>query len=100
VRLLDIGFLLVLGAAVAQTAQITGVLLVFTLLVLPPATAQQLTTRPGRAVLLSILIAVVTVWLALGVAFYSPYPLGFWLSTIAFAGYVVTAGGSALARAR
>ena len=98
VRLLDVGFLLVLGAAVAETAQITGVLLVFTLLVLPPATAQQLSTKPGRALLLSVVFALVTVWLALGIAFYSPYPIGFWLSTTAFAGYVLAAGGVAVRR--
>ena len=94
VRGLDLVFLLGLGVAVAQTAQITGVLLVFTLLVLPAATAQQLTTRPARMLLLSIVFALVTVWTALGVAFYSPYPLGFWLSTIAFAGYILAVSAS------
>ena len=47
VRLLDVAFLLVLGLAVAATAQITGVLLVFALLVAPAAAAQQLTARIG-----------------------------------------------------
>jgi zinc/manganese transport system permease protein len=91
VRLLDVGYLLLLGATVAEVAQITGVLLVFTLLVLPAATAQQMTTRPGRALVLSVVIGVLTVWVALGVAFYSPYPIGFWLSSIAFAGYLAAA---------
>lgn len=95
VRLLDVGFLLLLAACVAETSQITGVLLVFTLLVLPPATAQQLTSRPARGLLLSLLIALITTWLALGIAFYSPYPLGFWLSTLAFAEYVAAVGGTA-----
>jgi zinc/manganese transport system permease protein len=40
VRALDVGFLLVLGLAVAATSQITGALLVFALLVAPPATAR------------------------------------------------------------
>ena len=47
VRALDIGFLLILGLAVAATSQITGALLVFALLVAPPAAAQALTPRPG-----------------------------------------------------
>ena len=42
VRLLDAGFLLILGIAVAATSQITGALLVFALLVAPPA------SRPAR----------------------------------------------------
>ena len=93
VRLLDVGFLLLLAVAVAETAQITGVLLVFTLLVLPPATAQLLTSRPGRGLTLSVGLALVITWVALAVSFYSPYPFGFWLSSIAFAGYVVTVIG-------
>jgi zinc/manganese transport system permease protein len=96
VRLLDVGFLLLLAAAVAETAQITGVLLVFTLLVLPPATAQRLTPRPARGVVLSVALAVATTWVALGIAFYSPYPIGFWLSSVAFALYLLAAGGRAV----
>src|SRR5436189_175298 len=46
VRLLGVGFLVLLGVAVAETSQITGSLLVFALLVLPPATAQVITGRP------------------------------------------------------
>lgn len=99
VRVLDVGFLLLLAAAVAETAQITGVLLVFTLLVLPPATAQRLTARPVRGLLLSMLLAVSATWIALGIAFYSPYPIGFWLSTVAFAGYLLATGGHAVAGA-
>jgi len=99
VRLLDVIYLLLLGAAVAETAQITGVLLVFTLLVLPPATAQRLTARPARGILLAAVLAVVSTWVALGVAFYSPYPFGFWLSTITFAEYVAVVAGAAVVRA-
>src|SRR6266516_4827764 len=41
-RVLDTVFLLLLGAAAAEVSQVTGALLVFALLVLPPATAQLL----------------------------------------------------------
>jgi zinc/manganese transport system permease protein len=41
----------------------------------------------------------VTVWVALFIAYYSPYPIGFWLTTIAFGLYAVTAvSGVALRR--
>ena len=49
VRVLSIGFLVVLAAAAAAASQITGALLVFALLVIPPATAQTLTVRPGAS---------------------------------------------------
>jgi zinc/manganese transport system permease protein len=89
--LLDVAFLLLLGATAAEVGQITGALLVFALLVLPPATAQLITARPVRGIALSILLALATVWVALFVAYYSPYPLGFWLTSIAFAAYLLTA---------
>jgi zinc/manganese transport system permease protein len=86
---LDVGFLLLLGLAVAATAQITGALLVFALLVTPPATAQQLTTRPVRGLVLSVLIALGVTWLGLGVAYFSPYPVGFWVTSFSFGLYVL-----------
>ena len=45
VRALSAIFLVVLAVAVAEISQITGALLVFALLVMPPAAAQQLTSR-------------------------------------------------------
>ncbi len=91
VRVLDVSFLLVLGATAAEASQITGALLVFALLLLPPATAQLVTARPAPSLALSIAIGLVTVWSALFVAVYSTYPIGFWLTTIAFGLYVVVA---------
>jgi zinc/manganese transport system permease protein len=96
-RAVGTAFLLLLGATAAEVSQITGALLVFALLVLPPATAQLVTPRPVRGILLSVGLAVLTVWVALFVAYYSPYPIGFWLTTIAFGSYVST---TALARLR
>ena len=88
VALLDTGFLLVLAAAVAATSQITGALLVFALLVAPAAAAQQLTMRPGAGLLLSVAFALAIVWLGLGIAYFSIYPVGFYVTSIAFAVYL------------
>jgi zinc/manganese transport system permease protein len=93
-RALGVAFLLLLGATAAEVSQITGSLLVFALLVLPPATAQLLTNRPATSLLLSVVLGLVTTWVALFVAYYSPYPLGFWLTTIGFGGYVLTSFAS------
>jgi zinc/manganese transport system permease protein len=90
VRLLGAVFLVLLGVTTAAVSQITGSLLVFALMILPPATARLLTAAPGRGLLLSVGLALVTVWVALFVAYYSPYPIGFWLTSIAFALYVLT----------
>lgn len=88
VQSLGVGFLLLGGAAVAETAQITGALLVFALLVLPAATAEAITTRPARSAMLTVVFALGATWLGLAAAYYSPYPVGFWITTMAFVGYV------------
>ncbi|MYV57162.1 iron chelate uptake ABC transporter family permease subunit [Streptomyces sp. SID3212] len=94
VRLLSTLFLVLLGAATAEASQITGTLLVFALLVMPAATAQTLTARPVRSLALSVLIAVAVTWLGLIAAYYSPYPLGFYVTTFAFAAYVLARVGA------
>jgi zinc/manganese transport system permease protein len=89
VRLLGFGFLLVLGLSVAETSQITGALLVFALLVTPAATAHQLTSRPGLGIALSVAIALAVTWLGLALAYFSIYPVGFYVTSLSFALYVL-----------
>jgi zinc/manganese transport system permease protein len=89
VRLLSYVFLALLAFAVAQAVQVVGVLLIFSLLVTPGATAQQLTTRPGRAIALSILLALFFTWVGLTIAYYTPYPVGFFITSYAFGTYIV-----------
>ena len=92
VRLLGAAFLVLLAVAAAGTSQVTGSLLVFALLVTPAATATRLTARPGLGLLLSVLIAVAVTWLGEGIAFFSPYPIGFWVTTLAFAAFLLATG--------
>jgi zinc/manganese transport system permease protein len=89
---LSITYLLQLGLAVAATSQITGALLVFALLVAPAAAAQQLTTRPARSLALTLLIGLAVTWLGLALAYYSVYPVGFYVTSLAFAGYLIARG--------
>jgi zinc/manganese transport system permease protein len=98
VRALDIGFLLLLGLAVAATSQITGALLVFALLVAPAASAQLITSRPVAGLLLSVVLAVLVVWLALALAYFSIYPVGFYVTTLALGVYVLIQAGRRTAR--
>jgi zinc/manganese transport system permease protein len=89
VRRLSQAFLLCLGLAVAATAQITGVLLVFALLVAPAATAQLITARVGPSLLLTVLLGVLITWVGLGLAYFYDYPVGFYITSIAFGVYVI-----------
>jgi len=101
VRLLGTIFLILLGCAAAEVSQITGALLVFALLVMPAATAQQLTTRPLVSFALTIALGLAIVWLGLAVAYFSVYPVGFYITTFGFGGYVLAAAGrSAAGRVR
>jgi zinc/manganese transport system permease protein len=97
VRALSVAFLLLLGLTAAEVSQITGALLVFALLVMPAAAAQQISPRPTLSFALAIVIAVVITWASLTVAFYSAYPVGFYVSTFGFGVYAAAAGARALA---
>ncbi len=87
-RALSVAFLVILGCTAAEVSQVTGTLLVFALLVMPAAAAQQLTARPVLGLCLSVVLGLVVVWAALGVAFYSTWPVGFFVSTFGFVVYV------------
>ncbi len=82
-------FLLVLALAVAAATQITGTLLVFALLVAPAAAAHELSNRPARALTISVVIAVLVTWLGLALAYFSDYPIGFYVTTFAFVAYLL-----------
>ena len=85
----EIAFLLILALAIAATSQITGALLVFALLVVPPACAQQITLRPLAGLALSVGFALLIAWLGLGIAYFSIYPVGFFVTSFAFGLYVL-----------
>ncbi len=89
VRLLGLGFLLVLGLSVAETSQITGALLVFALLVTPAATAHRLTSRPWLGLGLAVALALAVTWAGLALAYFSIYPVGFYVTSLSFALYVL-----------
>jgi len=92
VRTLSIAFVVLLGVATAATSQITGSLLVFALLVLPAATAQRITARPVPSAGIAIGLAVAVTWLGLAFGYYSTRPIGFYVTSLAFGGFVVAHG--------
>jgi zinc/manganese transport system permease protein len=95
VRGLSIVFLILLGCAAAEVSQITGALLVFALLVMPAAAAQQLTARPALSFVLTIGFGLVAVWLGLAAAYFSVYPVGFYVTSFGFGIYVLAAAWKA-----
>jgi zinc/manganese transport system permease protein len=82
-------FMLLVAVAVSFAVQVTGVLLIFSLMVTPAATAQYLSRRPATAIAISVAIALGATWVGLFVAFYTPYPVSFFISGIAFGLYLL-----------
>ena len=58
---IEICFLIVVVLATVMTVPVVGALLIFSLMIGPPAAARSLTSRPARAIALSVAIALVTV---------------------------------------
>lgn len=89
-RALTAFFLILVAVTVVESVQAVGALLIFALMVTPAAIAQNLTARPWLGMALSALIAVAVVWVGLVLAFYFSYPASFFITALAFAGYLVT----------
>jgi len=98
VQVLAVVFLLVLAVAAAEASQVTGSLLVFALLVLPPATAELLVERPGLSLLTAVAIALLVTWLGLAMSYYNDYPIGFHITSLAFGAYLLAQGWRRLPR--
>ena len=100
VRPLGIAFMVLLALAVSEAVQVVGVLLIFALLVTPAAIAERLTARPPLAITLSAGLALLFTWFGLVVAYYSPHPVSFFITSIAFATYVAVRAGTWARQAR
>ncbi|MGA2791567.1 MAG: metal ABC transporter permease [Candidatus Bathyarchaeia archaeon] len=87
-HILGIVFMLLVALATSIAVQVVGVLLIFSLMVTPAAIAQRLAKRPWRGVLMSVIISLGATWLGLSVAFYEPYPVSFFITSIVFAFYL------------
>ncbi len=98
VSLLSVVFFLLLGVATAEASQITGSLLIFALLVLPAATAERLTARPGVSIVITVAIALLVTWIGLALSYYNNYPIGFHVTSLAFGAYVLAYVFQAAAR--
>jgi len=90
VRVLNVAFLVLVAVTVAEAVPTVGSLLVFALLVTPAAVAQRLTAYPGAGIVLSAALALGFVWGGLFIGFYTPYPVSFLITTLAFATYIAS----------
>jgi zinc/manganese transport system permease protein len=96
---MEMAFLVVLAAATTITVPVVGALLIFSLMIGPPAAARSFTDRPPLAILLSVGIALVTVWAAIASSYESNWPIGFFVGAIGAFSYAVGRGWAAWRRA-
>lgn len=86
---IEILFLVVLALATAMTVPVVGALLIFSLMIGPPAAARFFTPRPFAAISLSLAFALATVWVAIAVSFETNWPIGFFVGVISAAWYAI-----------
>jgi zinc/manganese transport system permease protein len=86
-RFVSTAFLAIVALAVSECAQIVGVLLVFTLMVGPPAAAQRLTTGLWSGLVLAASLALAEAWLGLTLAYYTDWPVSFCIAVLSALGY-------------
>ncbi len=87
-RVLSVLFLAIAALATAACTQIVGVLLVFTLMVGPAATAQRVTSTVCAGLVLAVCLAVAESWLGITVAYYTDWPTSFCISALGAAAYM------------
>jgi zinc/manganese transport system permease protein len=97
---IEMCFLVVLALATSMALPVVGALLIFSLMIGPPAAARSLTDRPLVAMGLSVIIALGTVWAAIAVSYHTNWPVGFFVGTIAAVCYAAGRGWTALRRSR
>jgi zinc/manganese transport system permease protein len=91
-RRAELYFLVVMALAAAMTVPVVGALLMFSLMIGPAAAARLVTARPGVALGLSVVIALVTVWLSIALSYRTNWPLGFFVGALGAGFYLVGLG--------
>jgi zinc/manganese transport system permease protein len=83
----EVSFLLVIALATAMTVPVVGALLIFTLMIGPPAAARSFTDRPFVAIALSVVLALTTVWIAIASSYLTNWPIGFFVGIFGACSY-------------
>ena len=92
----DTMFLIVVALTTSMTLPVVGALLIFSLMIGPPAAARSVTSKPLAALVLSAVIAVVVVWASIAAAYDTNWPVGFFVGTFGAACYAAGRSWAAL----
>jgi zinc/manganese transport system permease protein len=86
---MELCFLTIVALATTMTVPVVGTLLIFSLMIGAPAAARSFTDRPVPAIMLSVAIALVTVWVAIALSYTTNYPVGFFVGTLSALSYAL-----------
>ena len=92
---MEMMFLVVLALATAMTVPVVGTLLIFSLMIGAPAAARSFTDRPLVAMALSVVFALLIVWVAIAASYETNYPVGFFVGTGSALSYALGRGWAA-----
>ncbi len=81
-------FLVLVALTVSIAMQVIGVLLVFALLVGPPATANRIVHRPAWAIVLAVGLGLAYTWAGILLAANSSWPVSFYITSLSFGVYL------------
>ena len=95
---MELAFLGLVTLTTTTAVPVVGALLMFSLMVGPPAAARALTKHPAPAMALSVLLALVTVWGAIALNFQTQWPIGFFVGVGSAAWYVLALAAAGLVR--
>jgi zinc/manganese transport system permease protein len=87
---MELLFLVVVALATSMTLPVVGALLIFSLMIGPPAAARSMTSSPLRAMALSVVIALALAWVSVAASYQTNWPVGFFVGV---GGAVCYAGG-------
>ena len=93
-------FLVLLALATSMALPVVGALLIFSLMIGPPAAARSFTDTPALAIGLSVIIAVGTVWAAIAASYQTNWPVGFFVGALGAGWYAVGRAATAWRRSR
>jgi len=93
-------FLVVLALATSMALPVVGALLIFSLMIGPPAAARSFTDTPALAIGLSVVIAIGTVWAAIAASYQTNWPVGFFVGALGAVWYAVGRAATAWRRSR
>ena len=92
---IEVAFLVVVALATSMTLPVVGALLIFSLMIGPPAAARSLFDRPGPALAASVIIAEVVVWASIAAAYHTNWPVGFFVGALGAGCYAAGRGWAA-----